>query len=410
MILCISQQNYLNKPLRNKIGYIKLEEKELTISNFTELLKQGYAYTSVMNGKRNRDCFACTQVLTFDIDGAPTTMDEYIKKLPLIPSICYTTSSNKVGDYRFRLLYIVNEQICDADEYQMLSRSLAEQLGLGKELDTRSYLPEQLWFGCYNCSITNYNITYSKEDIIITDSIKKLITDKSLSNKECKPQNIITTHKHNALRFTSSLMEDYRKLSYFELLEKYNGFVNMEKSEIDMNEDEPLIYYPSDYYEIRRPWKRINGETKKIGDGENRRKHLFLNGLIRRRIYPSITADDMLLCMVYEFSHYYLNNGNKITKETLLEITENVMNAEIADTNLGKPLNKAFVNPLYCAKHHMTKKEVLGMTRNKQRYIEELFNPCLTDKENLAILKENGITISRQTLAKWKRKNGFTKK
>ena len=258
------------------------------------------------------------------------------------------------------------------------------------------HLPEQLWFGSYGCEVIKGGTVYSLDMIEIEPSL--------MVEKVCISQTIIIPPQHNSL--SDTLFKDYTTMSYADLLDKYRGqYRNVERTPIELDEDTPIITYTDNYYEIRRPWKTVNGEVRKIRDGEGRRRHLYLNGIIRRKICPDITCDDMLLCMVYEWHNYYINDGNKIGKKELLNIVENIMNAEITDSDLGRPRNKSFINPLYCQKHNMTKKQVLGVTRNKQQYIGELYDPSLTDKENIALMAEYGFEISRPTLARWKRAN-----
>ena len=64
-------------------------------------------------------------------------------------------------------------------------------------------------------------------------------------------------------------------------------------------------------------------------------------------------------------------------------------------------------NPLYCAKYNLTPKQVLGNMRNKKQYIGEFYDPLLTDKENVDIMKEYGLDISIITLKRWKKENNI---
>ena len=148
----------------------------------------------------------------------------------------------------------------------------------------------------------------------------------------------------------------------------------------------------------------------KIKDGERRRMKLFLNGIIRRKINPSITFENMLYNLVFEFENYYINNGNKITKRDIWYIAENVMKAEVIESSLGKPRYKSKVNDLYRLKHNLSRQQVWGMVRNKSQYIGEFYDPSLTDKENLKVMNEYGFDIkSEKTIQRWREKNGIKK-
>ena len=86
-----------------------------------------------------------------------------------------------------------------------------------------------------------------------------------------------------------------------------------------------------------------------------------------------------------------------------------------ADLTRGEGLKgtdrKFMVNPRYCEKYGMNKKQVrnvaMKMIRNKG--IGELYDSNLTDKENLEVMKENGLDESLITLKRWRKENGKTK-
>ena len=128
-------------------------------------------------------------------------------------------------------------------------------------------------------------------------------------------------------------------------------------------------------------------------------------------INPDITFDNLLYNLVYEFQYYYINNGNKIDKKILYGIAMNVMEAEIDESLMrkGKPRYNFFINQLYCKKHGMKAKQVLGQVNNKKQYIGEFYDLNLTDQENIEIMKECGLLISKPTLDRWKKENGIKK-
>ena len=198
-------------------------------------------------------------------------------------------------------------------------------------------------------------------------------------------------------------------MSFKEILEKYD-YPNIEHTPIEYDDSLLMITYPENYYEIRRPsYKTKGGYTKKIKDGEERRKKLYLNGIVRRKINPDISFDNLLYNLVYEFYYYYINDGNKIDKKILYQIAKNVMEADIREGDLGKPIKKSFANPLYCQKHNLTKREVSDLSKNKKQYIGEFYDFTKTDKENIEIMKEYGLEIKIATLKRWKKENGIRK-
>lgn len=411
--LCISLDNYTQKPSREECRNIRFQHKTVTTDEFLNLVCDGYVYTALMKDNwRNGDNFICTNLITFDIDHSDVSMNDYVEGLEIKPTVAYTSSRNGVEGYGygFRLVYFADEAICTLEDYAKLSSNIAKELSL-KFVDDRSFKGDQMWFGSYGCE------TYVSNNILKMECKKWNAThldggcskynNKSIPNKSISKTITIHTY-HNSL--SDTFQRDYETMSYQDIIKKYRTtFDNIEKTPIVLNEDVPLIKYPSNYYEIRRPWKKINGETMKIKDGEGRRRKLYLNGIIRRKINPNISFDNLLYNLIYEFEYYYINDGNKIDKKTLYEIANNVMKAEIMESDLGKPRNKSFVNPLYCAKYNMKPKEVLGQVKNKKQYIGEFYDPLLTDKENIDVMNEHGFDISIITLKRWKKENNIKK-
>lgn len=402
--VCLSKERYDEKPLGDVISKMRWECKELTIEEFANAISEGYSFCALMQCNwRKKENFICTSMLTYDIDHTETPMNDYISKLEFKPTIAYTSPSNKEGDYGFRLIYLLDFKLCSLEEYFTFSKSFSTQMKM-KDVDEHSYLGEQYWNGNSHGEVVLFSNILNKEYIEINPLFKRVHTHSTKSAS----QNITIHSHHNIVSCT--FQKDYENLSFQDFIQKYHTvYPNMEHTPIEMNEDEPVIYYKNDYFEIRRPWKKINGATLKIKDGEGRRRKLFLNGIIRRKINPNITFENLLYNLVYEFEYYYINDGNVITKKTLYDIADNVMKAEILDSDLGKPMYKSMVNPLYCQKYNLTPKQVMGNMRNKKQYIGEFYDPSMTDQQNVDVMKEYGLEISVRTLKTWKKENNIKK-
>lgn len=407
----ISKKAYTHKPTQEETKYIRFEHKEITIDEFIDLIGEGYTYAALFrNDWRKGDNYICSSTLTFDIDHSDVNIDDYVARLDIKPTFAYTSSRNGLEDYGygFRLVYVLSEDVCSLEDYALLTKSLAKQLSL-TFVDGRSWKGDQMWYGSKNCEfIISYNIL--DRNLINCDN--SLVQTPRLSNKKTRNQkgqsNYNSINKHYGL--SDPFQTDFENMGFAEFIEKYKDVcINKETSDIELNKDDIMIKYPNDYYEIRRPYSKDNGETIKIKDGEGRRKKLFINGVIRRKISPNMTMEDMIYCMVYELCYYVVNNGNKITKGTLYQIAKNVMEADVDKYDVGKPRYKSFINPLYCEVHGITKKQAMGLLRNKKQYIGEFFDPSLTVKENIAVMKEYGLEISEKTVKRWMKENGITK-
>ena len=68
-------------------------------------------------------------------------------------------------------------------------------------------------------------------------------------------------------------------------------------------------------------------------------------------------------------------------------------------------------NPDFCIKYGLSKNEVKNIASKMIRYnkIGELYDCSKKDKENLEIMKENGLEVSLSTLKRWRKENGIAK-
>lgn len=415
----LSTKPFDHKPDRDtEAGKIRFKRREVTIDDFIQSVTNGYAFTSLFKDNwRHGDNYECTSLIVYDIDHSDTEMFEYIDRLSIKPTFAYTSSSNKIDDYRHRLVYILDdEMICSLNEYTLLSKSFAYQLNLSF-VDTRSYQGEQMWYGSMNAQVFRSDTLIRKSDITVDASVAvELIGGKQTKEQGGSVKPYIHTH---TLGVSEPLTDDFESMSSKEFLDKYEStyydIAKVEHSDLELDEDTPIVQYPEDYYEIRRKFCK-NGDEVKLKDGDRRRRSIFLNLLIRKLIFLKnhdqvLSKEQLLYCAVHELYHHIINSSDDpITKKDLATITHNVYNTDVNDpkySTLGKPKYKRMVNPLYCAKRNLSKKQVMGMSRNKKQYIGEFYDPSLTVNENIKVMREYGLEVSRSTLKRWMKEHGI---
>lgn len=182
---------------------------------------------------------------------------------------------------------------------------------------------------------------------------------------------------------------------------------------------------PEDYQEIYRSWYQdvvtnSNGDIRKVSavkikrDGDNRRKCLFVSALIRRKILPSITFEHLLYNLVAERQWYYDNSDNTLNNQELMRIANNALNIEYEKINIKtkrKP-SKFKVDKLYCSERGIKPKSMLGIVRRKLKdeEIGNLYDCSLSVKDNLAMLKANGIKIGLSRLYEFCDRNNIPRR
>ena len=268
--------------------------------------------------------------------------------------------------------------------------------------------------GCGDISIYISNIVYNKDDFngYYNDYYNKVNGNKSVS------QNYYNNTQQMGLIYgfgNKEFEEDYRNLCIKSLYDKYlDVYPNFEHTPLPpVDDNTPYILFPKDYVEIRRRWYK-DGRPIRLKDGEGRRRKLFASAIIRRLINPDITFDNLLFNMIYDFVHYITNfqAKNEIGKKELMLITRDAMRADISKYEYLRGADREFmVNPDYCAKRNLTKRQVKNMVckmRLDER-IGELYDCAMTDKENQKTMEEHGLNVSISKLEKWRKENGLTK-
>lgn len=417
----ISELNYEKKPLSDDIRMMTFKKETLSVDELATLISEGYSFCSIFNKEEfgisdKRDSnYQYTQVIAVDIDHSPLTFDEALKKVKTIPTIAYETYSNSFDNNSFRFLYIFNDRIESKEITKGYIREINNIIGneLGIRIDANAMKVSQYFNGNNNQKVITNNITYSKDDFTITNNLPKVQTK---NNKE--QENII--HLDCTFDNDSNFIKDFWTISYIELLNKYaNVFKDIQHSELPtVDDDTPIINIPNDFREIRRYWYMVEYDDgtkrdclRKISDGNGRRKMLFLNGMIRRLIWNDIPMENLIYNLVFEFIHYMVNDGNKITKHEIFGIAKRIMQASLeAYDSLGKTSRKYMVNPMYCIKYNLSKRAVLNKSRGiDYDEVASMYDCSKSDKENIEVMKEFGVKISIRSLKNWRKKNNITK-
>lgn len=358
-----------------------------------------------------------------DIDGdVECGLNELVSKLRYKPSIAYTTYSHQQEGKgnRYRLLYLFRIAISDTDTYKSIYQILIDNLGF------------ELNDNCGNSAVQAIFGTNEDCQIILTENIYS-ISDFDISYTYQKGHsNSIKERERNIIKLESPFQDndyinDFWNMSYSDLLLKYSDkypiFEHTPLSEA--NDDTPYIILPSDYIEIKRYWimetiydengnkRSKSSRVKKIKDGEHRRKKLFINGILRRKMVNDLSFEHLLNNMVYELYYYIDNTKDKITKKELFDISVNIYKSDIDNFNglIKRDKRKFIVNDKYCIKHNLNRKQVRNISRKLITYnqIGELYDFNLTDKQNVEQFKEYGLDISIKTLKRFRKEMGITK-
>lgn len=422
---------------KNKIawGSVRYREQNLTSKKFANLVRKGHCFCQCFNtvkevfrvSEKTDSNFRSAQMVFVDIDDSNIPMAEFIGNLSNHPTVAYTTPNNYTEKsnwlYRFRLCYLLNSPIATVEEYGFVYDSILNQI----ENDISNYTNKDncgrkasQQFGgnaLSNCELIEMDILYSLTDFPIQNNNASLFLNNILfSNGK--------THTDKEIIISDTEFDDdMNRMTPLELLMKYKDKYNhFDHTKLHYENGYALI--PKDYQEIYRSWyfatvlKRdgsvIKTPTiKRHKDGEGRRKKLFVAGLIMKKILPTISYEHLLYNLIYEVYHYYDNRDKELNNETLKRIAKRVIRIPSEDIVLQNKCKKKYVvDKQYCAERGIKPNSYKNTVRKmlKDEEIGNVYDCSKSVKENLSLLKEMGIKVSKTKLYEWCKENGIDTK
>jgi hypothetical protein len=102
-------------------------------------------------------------------------------------------------------------------------------------------------------------------------------------------------------------------------------------------------------------WNNKKARISKFKDGEGRRKRLFTDACIIRKIEPDITFEKLLYNLVYRRMRYYDNSDNVLTNKVLVEKAMYVLDLPLSDLDVLEPTKhgKFTTSKEYCNAHNL---------------------------------------------------------
>lgn len=426
----LSIMTYDHKPNKDtEIPSMRFYKTTTDIGGFVNALADGHCYTTVFpfetfgfKGQKNDKNFLYSNFLSIDFDERDIDMTTFNDAVDYKPTIAYTTCSNgqEGKGFRYRFIYCFEDRFESVKEYRSYVQAVLDANNIPtKDVDPMTFVPSMMFVGngCGNIEVSVNNILYSKKDFLLqyNNILKYNITsnNKLIYNNINPLNNIILNDTFSDKQFE----EDFRKMEIKDIVTKYESiYPNIEHTPLPKTDaDIPYILFPSDYIEIMRDCRKNEDDiAKKLKDGHGRRKRLFDNGILRRKINPNITFENLVYNLLYEL-HYYISNRNAeniIGKNEIMIIARDVMKADLSKYEYKAVRDKDWiVNDAYCEKYNLSPNQVKNIARKAINHlkIHELYDKELTDKKNVEMMKEKGFDVSIRTLKRWKDENGLTK-
>lgn len=443
--ISVSTQSYSDKNLI-KWNSVEYQRQSITVEEFARLIKEGCCFCHSFKTKgllfglseKNDANFLSADMVFVDIDDSDIEMNDFVDCLVKKPTLYYTTPNNRTEKsnykYRFRLCYLFCLPIYTVESYHSLYDGIVASLMHdveGMEMkDNCGRTPSQQFSGnaIADCELHVTDNVFSPSDFPFQNNNALFSSSLSISNgkllKSAKKDNDAVIEVEDLVIADRGFISDINSLSPYDLIDKYRTkYRYFTHTELHYQDGYALI--PSDYQEIFRQtymdsFIKDNGDeikfsvVKKLRDGDNRRKKLYIAGLIMKKILPSITFEHLLYNLICERTYYYDNSDRVLSNKVLANIARNVVNIPLEKIQLQskRKKRKFCVDKSYCAMLGISPNAMKNKVRKmlKDEEIENAYDCSLSIAENLAAFKEMDISVGKSKLYQWCKENGINTK
>lgn len=423
--------NTLGRENRKKYGTesLRFAERKVTVDEIVDLIGDGYAFCATFdlnNGElmwkkqddgskkcicpvlkdgymsmtvKRDEFFKGSQIVSIDIDDTQyNNVEDYIEQLTFIPTFAYTSYSDSPTKRKFRLCYVMSKPLNSIEEY----KEVANTIHYTAEQDTQEPISDKCgekasqYFNGTNlkagAELYKYYVVYDRADF---PTIEQEQVDEDLNAKvKCEFD-----------KDTVKAMETqaYQKFMHRNSL-KYQYFY---QSEIDWKDGEKWRAVDSSFVSLCYRW-RGTGEIEKYKDGEHRRRHLKTYACLRRLIKPSTTPTELLFNLYVDRERFFDNSDAALTIEVLKSKVNAAFSLTIDEIKqrysvvLEKNRRKIVLNMGYLCKLDNIH-TIINEAKKEVNYaaIDEYYNSELSVSENLKVLQDNGVSVSRRTLYRY---------
>ena len=387
----------------NEWGKLRYQTMSVDINALAEKIQQGYCFTHNFKEVDADGSFGCkqktiknfkdTNTVFLDIDDCSLTAEEFYTTVTPQPTILYTTPSNVTGEKnRFRLVYLYEDAILSNEDYKKEVQKISTCIGSyisDFTFDSTSVNASQQMGG----NGTKDCLLHQSNNIFNLDSFRDYdyctpTTYKKRERNDISNRKAVSCEEREIEIIDKEFERDYWELaddeSVYKLLNKYRCKYPIYDA-TQVNEDTPYINFEKDkYIEITRKYFIAKDEygrnraiPEKIKEGK-REKILFSNALLRLKINPNMSFENLLYAMVYERQYWIDNSDGEFTNRVLYKIAKGAFikreqYSGIKSVTEGQKKRRAItnknglkVNKAYCEKYDIP---VRTMANKMRRYI-----------------------------------------
>ena len=431
--ISISQKAYASKPDGQKGDYSRMIFEKQTFSSlpiFFDVLKKGHSFCYNMNDndepfgtyKKTNENFAYTNFVVIDVDKTDVvTPNMFYTQSTLPPSYLYTSFNHnpQEGLFKYHAIYAFKEKITSQAQFERVYDGISNSIHGDFPkliLDNSLRSVSQLTNG--TSSSSPYFEEYYNHDNITTYSVTTF--DKGLQDNatqiQMEPRRCPLSDKKNKngshlLSLTGQFEHDLRTMKIRNFLTKYSEiYAYKERSDASYNNDHYEVLDNTNA-ELWLPYKIVIYKGKKlpvrdrIAKGKRlRHKALISHGLAFRVIFPSISNEHLVFCLMYDLYRNFDNEDKKYTVDDICKIATCCLNFDMSQYS-SKHKHKYRIDVDWCKSEGISPQAYAQYVRKMRtdEAIGELYDVNLSVRENTKILNEYGVKVSKSRVGKFKK-------
>lgn len=398
--ICSAERKNYKSNTGNSIKAIKWVETSIEVKDFYALILSGYSWTTglyktkllneasnnskglvkkknasgvykwmrpfdngcINNGWIKEDWWSGSYCIFVDVDNTKySSIEDYCSNIQdLLPTFGFYSPSDKPNSRRFKLVWVFNQSISDAELWKAISDYIHNTLNNIEQLKDKcgTVLTQVSYGNKGGCGVFFGNTYDSFMFYHLKESIKTEEEKEAEDNGKTPDSIQIDENLVNKLQRNFSLSD----LKYID----YTSWIWRKEDEIDwVSPDKfPIAKMglcKKDYWELNYNF------GQKIKDGGERRKKLFMRMCLRRILKPNATPEEILL-NAYRDREYIIDNSDGV-----VSIDNLVRNVKVSFSYTPEELEDMFKDSIKYLKQH-SPSIVFAYYKDRKKYSRQEYN------------------------------------
>ena len=436
--ISITQKAYSKKPSKGDYPQMKFEKHSFSsLTTFFDAIKDGHTFCYNMQDNdepfkmsyKTESNFAYTQLVVVDIDNSTIEPKTFYTQSTLTPTYVYTSFSHapEEGKIKYHVLYALDAKITSKEQFEQIYDAISTAIHTdfpSIEMDDSMRSVAQCTNG--TSSKSPYFEEYYNPNQLDTYPLSlfnlerqensRKSDDKRNTIDECPQKDRNKKTKRYILSLSGQFEEDLKSMDLMDFLSKYSevyeyreqsiAMFNEQHFEILDNTNAELIF---SFYTANLGYGKTCRVRSKIRQGKGKRcKTLIAHGLAFRVIFPNITDEHLVYCLLYDLYLNFDNTDGKYGTYRICEIAALCMGYDMSKYT-SKHRHNYHVDSKWCKSQGIKPIAYAQHVRKllTDEAIGELYDTSLSVRENTRILNENGIKVGKSRVGQFKKEHNL---